>query len=644
MTKQFHDDSDMHNALRLSSLNSLPISIRRVAIAAANGSLDDITRVQSLMKQLSDTQTNSLLAAFYRNLDTAGLPRAEDLDMPLPPLSVRTSIAAALRSLQAIYCIPQIPPDAGPEIWERVWPWHHFVYTYRDSLPWLDVPTEKKLCMDFFMFFGALQEHELTSKAISGTHGIRFMVGRAWTFLVQADDIKVCEVGYQDLCFFIRHLLHANPSNIGELIEGAGGCIEDLALLVIGSITFLRGRETAIPGASAFLFVILDLMTETDLMLLDENLSPNSVGPMCMALLPRGLVQLLASLAYDLCNTGRIPVRPAIISTCLTLLASIFTLPRGYRHLAEALQGGLLHAMVLCATLDFVSEVQRPLLILLNGVLPSLSNYHNVLSQLETVFPEVQGLADTETFEQSLISDDWSRFAVLAADRLEILESFNNGEFPDFRACDNLECGQIHEKPDFRRCAGCLSVYFCSRQCQIRDWKRGHRETCGRIRRLHLSERADDLSVRERGFLRALLHSDYEEANTTLPLQKVAFMAKNPGEAFYTLFDYTRGRVQIIVQAVKDALPAEHIEREDWLNMVSRMERSGGRMELDIMLLAARYWVVPLRASSSVFHDGLQDLAREFAPEVTGDPAVDDLVGRIGNLIDEKCTELVEIH
>ena len=35
--------------------------------------------------------------------------------------------------------------------------------------------------------------------------------------------------------------------------------------------------------------------------------------------------------------------------------------------------------------------------------------------------------------------------------------------------------------PEFKKCSGCGEVYYCSRHCQMKDWKKGgHKKVCGK--------------------------------------------------------------------------------------------------------------------------------------------------------------------
>ncbi|KAJ6832059.1 uncharacterized protein M6B38_345350 [Iris pallida] len=61
-----------------------------------------------------------------------------------------------------------------------------------------------------------------------------------------------------------------------------------------------------------------------------------------------------------------------------------------------------------------------------------------------------------------------------------IREWFGSGSGDDgLRMCSNGQCGRREtRKHEFRRCAACGGVNYCSRACQARDWSGGHKDTC----------------------------------------------------------------------------------------------------------------------------------------------------------------------
>ncbi|KAJ7628251.1 hypothetical protein DFH06DRAFT_1338696 [Mycena polygramma] len=199
-----------------------------------------------------------------------------------------------------------------------------------------------------------------------------------------------------------------------------------------------------------------------------------------------------------------------------------------------------------------------------------------------------------------------------------------DGLVSPIKACDNIEvvlglfssialerltlgqCDTIAQNVHFRRCSGCRNSYYCSYECQKFDWRTGgHREHCTR------REPALQRFLRD-----ALLTADYEAAKySTIYPQKVRFMAAHPDEQFFTLFDYTAGAVHIEVLPIAGEFAQSRFGWDaEWRHDVERAVRSGGRMQLDVMIIAAgdrvQYLVVPLRQRAHA-HETLKRLAVE---------------------------------
>jgi len=47
-------------------------------------------------------------------------------------------------------------------------------------------------------------------------------------------------------------------------------------------------------------------------------------------------------------------------------------------------------------------------------------------------------------------------------------------------ACDNCTARHMEGTPKFKMCSACTTVRYCSRECQVEDWKAGHRAKCGK--------------------------------------------------------------------------------------------------------------------------------------------------------------------
>ncbi|KAG0270367.1 hypothetical protein DFQ27_008382 [Actinomortierella ambigua] len=49
------------------------------------------------------------------------------------------------------------------------------------------------------------------------------------------------------------------------------------------------------------------------------------------------------------------------------------------------------------------------------------------------------------------------------------------------RTCSMSGCQNVEtSKGEFKRCAGCKKMFYCSRACQVNDWKQGHKNKCNK--------------------------------------------------------------------------------------------------------------------------------------------------------------------
>lgn len=121
--------------------------------------------------------------------------------------------------------------------------------------------------------------------------------------------------------------------------------------------------------------------------------------------------------------------------------------------------------------------------------------------------------------------------------------------------------------------------------------------------------------VRDRDFLRSLIHDDFKRNMDVILHKQLQFMAVNPiSRSFITCFDYCSWPMQIRVCSTTDSEVSRILEGKEWTDILSRLMKSGGKMDLHVMRVptvdfgSARYWVVPLRAHNSEYYEGRKEL------------------------------------
>ncbi|KAF7350641.1 MYND-type domain-containing protein [Mycena sanguinolenta] len=611
----------MHPALHPDNLRRLPPPMRLVANAAI--SVDrapaDLRRVEKYLATATQAQAKWMLPVFYINLDTAELPDLDGFDMEAAPLNTVSAVSRALIALYSVFAIKSVD-TAGPDLWVRVWPWARFLHFYRAQLPGMTPLNESDFCLSFLSFAGRRSEDPETSALIMATPWFWYMLAQAWIHLPTAIGLLGRMQACNDIGCFVVEEQVANPANMAQLVEGAGGTLSDLAGLVVSFI------DDIVPGNDAgmdqmrinFLGNMFEFLGLVDPALQDPMRATGVLGPFGQALLARDIVPAVLKAVCSLSNSSATPALTALHS-CFDLLASLFLSSDGYAKLPEAIDEGLLRALVISAQCPFADGVdQKYYKLHFTLLLPFSLVYHRFVSTLLTALDEITELICTPTFQQCAIYDTWKEFLSLALARLEVLAAFDSERASrNVKACDNLQCSKIDAKTAFRRCSGCQCFYYCSPLCQTTDWRHGgHREACMSYGKLLLSAKNDaDSNARQRSFLRALVQHDYDKARGRLLYQQTLFMNAYPDKAFLTIHDYTDDLPKLETRSGTIFDEVEGFTGIEWNSILSRAAASGGKMGIHVAAIydphGTRRFVIPLRAQSSRVHDRQQQLAAE---------------------------------
>ncbi|KAJ7645900.1 hypothetical protein DFH06DRAFT_1136069 [Mycena polygramma] len=196
-------------------------------------------------------------------------------------------------------------------------------------------------------------------------------------------------------------------------------------------------------------------------------------------------------------------------------------------------------------------------------------------------------------------------------ERFKLLDWFNSRDVESLKGCDSMKCGGIHSKSEFMRCAGCLSMYYCSKACQSRDWREGHhRDSCSKLRELRFLENEAGITTRDRSFLRELIHHDYKVAREDILSGQLAMLKRFPDTPFCILFDYHNGRPSISGLPATDNVAVDALQFADF---VSREQASAGRVETHLILVrqprSGHPKIFPMHSSSSMVREKLERIA-----------------------------------
>ncbi|KAJ7321124.1 hypothetical protein DFH08DRAFT_1086034 [Mycena albidolilacea] len=225
--------------------------------------------------------------------------------------------------------------------------------------------------------------------------------------------------------------------------------------------------------------------------------------------------------------------------------------------------------------------------------------------------------------------DAWRKFNIMATENDEIFQAYDIGGYESNLGCDNMKCGRLCRRKAIKR-----SV----------DWRDGgHRLHCSRLRALRRDP--TPLSTRERSFVRALAHHVYETSLKVLCLMKIACMHEHRGGQSYLLLGYTAGPGSVAMCSVDEHPPPDPHPSDpsatQWADQVARPARSGGRMDLVVVLVAdatgrRRRRMTPIRGRTSALHGGLRRIVAELPPDADSSNLRPEIKWQVQSLIEDR--------
>ncbi|KAJ6563150.1 hypothetical protein DFH09DRAFT_1159403 [Mycena vulgaris] len=583
----------MHPALRLSNLDAFSPSVRETANSLLSGG-EVYTIGSDGVGYILGGRLSELLAflpVFYANLDPAGIPSSDTIAAMYAAGNHIDAVAAAAFSLDAISKLPIIPRDVYPELWVRAWFWIEWLHTYREHLHRL--PDPKYL-------YGMFAELVIQCRAagleelVGATPGVRQVVVAAWNLCLDGPDPGAN--GLRSVSTFLKSdLMKLGSSSLQEYVEGAGG-FDSLADIIIKHL----GRA-----------LVGDQMPETcvthciaALVFISRGGQLSTASLFDAALRRHGLLRAIVACT---CSLNSVAAghsnRIFLLSICLNLLGTNLTQLPGRAWLSDAIQAGFLRALVLVASTHPTStEIDEQVQLILTRVLPGYMVYHSILVHVRASLLEVEPLLKSDSFMASKSFGLWQRFYGVVRERLDFLDIFDATPSVLYKACDNMACSKIRPKSELQRCSTCRDLYYCSRQCQIIDWRAGHRLQCELFCGIRSLPEEQQCSKQDRSFMRALLHRDYLTHRPTIFAQEISHLKKTPHQLHQVRFDYTSGPLVINVDPwpthdnlVQDCrFSADLIAR--YQNHGSRAAASAGRLVVHVIVIPNGLKYIPLES------------------------------------------------
>ncbi|KAJ6623709.1 hypothetical protein B0H10DRAFT_1909059 [Mycena sp. CBHHK59/15] len=172
---------------------------------------------------------------------------------------------------------------------------------------------------------------------------------------------------------------------------------------------------------------------------------------------------------------------------CVIMLTSCFSFfsrfleGDDYLELVRTIKAGFLPAFLDCSPVfhRLPEETVGEALNIMRKVLPRYLVYRSFIEAVSSAIVKLETPHYMALIAQPLIQEGWLPFLALLAKRQVLFARFNDLKREGSPViCDNIKCQKTDLKNNFKKCAACNVVYYCSRECQRLAWKSAHRTIC----------------------------------------------------------------------------------------------------------------------------------------------------------------------
>ncbi|KAJ7476232.1 hypothetical protein FB451DRAFT_1557977 [Mycena latifolia] len=286
-----------------------------------------------------------------------------------------------------------------------------------------------------------------------------------------------------------------------------------------------------------------------------------------LAMVPKMAYTLLANNAVRQMTRAFVSLTalPIGADTNLTGFLSFFALnisiTDSIAWVIQALDAGILIGLLRYELLqngDSYSDAEEPMHVeLLAEILPRYLVFLSVVQAARRALKKAKRSGAERAISRS--SDLWAAwvaFEDLVKKRVDVAGNFARQK----NACNR--CGQVERKRgSFRPCSGCSDLYYCSPECQKRDWEFQHRQYCKTMKQNRIAGWIVNSSPTDYAFVPVFIRQDFEALGVAELCRRD--WGQNPPESPSIYIDYAAYPVS--VETEESPLDFEGPSRRDVL-------------------------------------------------------------------------------
>ncbi|KAG8214647.1 hypothetical protein J3R82DRAFT_9725 [Butyriboletus roseoflavus] len=305
-------------------------------------------------------------------------------------------------------------------------------------------------------------------------------------------------------------------------------------------------------------------------------------------LLNQHSMTILTNVVTSLVDRYAITNQRSLVAKCISYgywyIRAYVESTEGLPWVSQIVEAGLLTAML--STEPWIkhlngqdSEDWEPLFLILSHIIPKYSLYNSVLKLITKRLAAIDtGDLPGKLDKHGMLFQSWSVFQTVIRSRAALHNLVVSNE-THIETCQNAMCDKSGPPGLFKSCAGCLHVHYCSKECQVYDWKNGgHQKYCRDIQARRADGLVSRLAKRDVRFIDRVIAQDLSFFRDRI---QGAAMMLNLNPVVIEL-DYTEIPVQVDIGSIHTVPAIKTCEcdvpvAQKWNHMIELAQKSTSR-------------------------------------------------------------------
>ncbi|TFK68986.1 hypothetical protein BDN72DRAFT_643162 [Pluteus cervinus] len=533
-------------------MDLLPADERKEIIARARkGSLRDLVVLAQAWDTLPNPLSEGIQSIFFRHLNSSDVPIKPELTT-IDIEDFRDSIASGtLRAFWSLCALgkltgllsPLTTDPYGHEIvraWPGIFKWSAFLYASHVQPPSVDpgdtTPSEKLAATRGMVrdviatSWCALTGSKSAKTTMLQTHGVVEIAARLW---VLEDDPNVTKnTPFGDGVPVGSLLLDQLSTGEGEavvnhIITAAGGDLGRIARTSLDRLKkdFTSSQFPADPLDSTLHFNLVAQFCRSPNLEIRETFLNHGAILICVQL----LIRIASVMNEEAINPDEKKAFLQLMTMGFWFLMNFLDTTSGVPWVLQAINSGLLTAFVECSPFyfDLKHDDYRIASATIVTTIPRYLAYLCVVQATDAAFLKLKRTPRFSSLRMSRAWKDFDSLSLLTAQRFGVISQVKFMK-QNATICSNPKCQKLDVRNNFRKCAKCGKVLYCSKECQAIHWKElGHRQHCKNTGKDNMLPQEDG-AVSQRDF-QYLQWLNINQARYNLPHLKRLAAQQYPG-------------------------------------------------------------------------------------------------------------------